>query len=47
VICARVQMKKTASQKKPYTSSVTGFKCLMRLQSCEKALGWCSVKCFV
>jgi len=43
--CACVQMKKTASQMKPYSSSVTGLKCLVRLQCCEKVLHLCTSQC--
>jgi len=30
---------------KQYSSSVTGLNQLVRLQRCEKAMGWCTVQC--
>ena len=39
-LCTCVQAKKIASQMKPYSSSVTGLKCLVRLQSCYVSLSW-------
>ena len=28
-----------------HSSSVTGSKCLVNLQSCEKVMGWCTAQC--
>jgi len=30
---------------KPYSSSVTGLNCLVRLQKCEEVMGWCTAQC--
>jgi len=34
-----------ALQMKPCSFSVTSLKRLVRLQSCEKAMGWCTAQC--
>ena len=42
-LCACVQMNKMVSQWS-HSSSVTRLNHLMRLQSCEKAMGWCTAR---
>ena len=37
--------KENGIQMKPYSSLVTNLKCLVRLQSCEKAMGMCTAQC--
>ena len=44
-LCACVEVKKMALIMKPYSSSVIGSNCLVRLQRCLKVMGWCTAQC--
>ena len=46
-LCACIQVKKMALQMKPYSSSVTNLKWLVRLRCCENTMDWCTALCKV
>jgi len=41
----RRKRRRSRRRRRSYSCSLTGLKCLVRLQSCEKALGWCTALC--